>query len=954
MLKKLLILFVAVNFYFVSSSQNNYWRQQVNYTIDVSLNDADKSLQAFEKIEYINNSPDTLHFIWFHLWPNAYKNDRTAFSKQLLKNDETDFYFSGEDKRGYINQLDFKVNDEVAELQTDSLNIDIAKLILPKALPPHQSIIITTPFYEKLPYNISRGGYVGQTYQVTQWFPKPAVYDSKDWHQMPYLDQGEFYSEFGNWKVSITLPENYIVAASGDLQSEDELQHLIDLTKQKPNAQKNYKLFQQLLADAKKDELLQQETIAPPSSKKTKTLIYTLNNAHDFAWFASKVFLVQHDTVQLQTHTVDVFSYYNPWQADEWKNSIHYMKDAVRFYSNNVGEYPYNIVSAVAGNEELNSGGMEYPTITLITLNASQQKLDATLAHEIGHNWFYGILATNERDHAWMDEGINTYYQQRYETEKYGNTSDEPEFKSGFMKARMPSTFNETEIAALEKFKKDQPIDTTAAAYTQTNYSLMVYQKTPLWMRNLQQKLGTEKFDSSMKFYFQQWQFKHPYPQDFKNAIEQSSNTNIDSLYSKIFETGPIVNKAQSKQIRFATFFNLKQTDTYNYISALPVIGYNNFDKLMIGVAFHNYQLPLNKFTFIMAPLYAINAKQLNGAARFSYNVFQKRYWLETSLSGITYSFNSYDNGVNKPLYLRVERIVPSVKLVLYDKDLVSTQRMILQARSFLLREDALNFKTVINSTDTFDIITKQPVNSYINQLKFTFLDNRILFPYSGELTIDQGKQFIRAGFTGKYFFNYSNNTGVNARLFAGKFFYLSSSPDVLKLQRYNFTLKGPDGYQDYTYSDYFIGRSEFDGGMSQQIMERDGFFKVETDLQQSNSGITDNWLIAANLNADFPDFFNPFKILPFELPVKVFFDIGTFGSAKKYQNSDVQLRYDAGLQLSALHSALNIYFPLLYSKIYSDYYKSVLGKKHFWKTVSFSIDLSAFKLNNISNKIPL
>ena len=190
MLKKIFLTACLLTSYFFAFCQ--YWQQQVNYTIDVSLNDITNTLQGFEKIEYINNSPDTLHYIWFHLWPNAYKNDRTAFSEQLLKNDETNFYFSNEDKRGYINQLNFEVNNQPAELQTDSANIDVAKLILPQPLPPHQSIIITTPFHEKLPYNISRGGYVGQTYQATQWFPKPAVYDNKGWHPMPYLDQENF------------------------------------------------------------------------------------------------------------------------------------------------------------------------------------------------------------------------------------------------------------------------------------------------------------------------------------------------------------------------------------------------------------------------------------------------------------------------------------------------------------------------------------------------------------------------------------------------------------------------------------------------------------------------------------------------------------------------------------------------------------------------------------------
>ena len=170
-------------------AQNHYWQQQVNFTINVSLNDKDHTLDAFETIEYTNHSPDTLHFIWFHIWPNAYKNDRTAFSEQLLKEKRTDFYFSKPYQKGYINQLDFKADGSNATIVNDSNNIDVIKVLLPTPLPPGSKTIITTPFKVKLPYNFSRGGHVGNDYQVTQWFPKPAVYDKTGWHHMPYLDQ---------------------------------------------------------------------------------------------------------------------------------------------------------------------------------------------------------------------------------------------------------------------------------------------------------------------------------------------------------------------------------------------------------------------------------------------------------------------------------------------------------------------------------------------------------------------------------------------------------------------------------------------------------------------------------------------------------------------------------------------------------------------------------------------
>ena len=148
-----------------------YFQQKVNYKIDVTLNDVENTLDGFEIIDYTNNSPDTLHYIWFHLWPNAYKNDQTAFSEQLLQNGRTDFYFSNNENRGYINRLDFKVDGITSNLEDHPQYIDVAKLILPAPLLPGQTVKITSPFHEKIPFNFSRGGHVGHTYQITQWYP---------------------------------------------------------------------------------------------------------------------------------------------------------------------------------------------------------------------------------------------------------------------------------------------------------------------------------------------------------------------------------------------------------------------------------------------------------------------------------------------------------------------------------------------------------------------------------------------------------------------------------------------------------------------------------------------------------------------------------------------------------------------------------------------------------------
>ena len=262
-------------------SQQTYWQQQVNYVIDVSLNDEDNTLDGFEKMEYINNSPDTLHYIYVHLWANAYKNDQTAFSEQLLKNDRTDFYFSDEEKRGYINRLDFKTADESIPVE-ETKDIDIVKLLLPQPLAPKQTITISTPFHEKLPYLFSRGGYYDQFYAITQWYPKAALYDKDGWHAMPYLDQGEFYNDFGKYKISITLPENYKLAATGVLEQTEPGTVIKRAIKEEK--QKNKKPF-----FPKKQK---EETNIPSSSKQT-IYTYTADSVTDFAWFADKRFIVK-------------------------------------------------------------------------------------------------------------------------------------------------------------------------------------------------------------------------------------------------------------------------------------------------------------------------------------------------------------------------------------------------------------------------------------------------------------------------------------------------------------------------------------------------------------------------------------------------------------------------------------------------------------------------------------
>jgi hypothetical protein len=336
-LKKHFGLFLIIFCSISSFAQSKYWQQQTNFNIAVTLNDVENSLTGFEKIEYYNNSPDSLTYIWIHLWPNAYKNDRTAFSDQQLENGNTAFYFSEENKKGYINKLNFKVDNVNAFTEDHPQHQDIVKLILPNTLAPGKMIKIETPFHVKLPYNFSRGGHIEQSYQITQWYPKPAVYDKNGWHEMPYLDQGEFYNNFGNYDVQITLPSNYIVASTGELQNEAEKKWL---------KEKSFSINNKAIPskkNSKDGKIISAKTV---SSTKNKVLQYVQNNVVDFAWFADKDFIVKMDTLKLPSgKIIDAFVYVFPTNKDVWQNSISFIKKSILTKSDWVGEYPYSTMS---------------------------------------------------------------------------------------------------------------------------------------------------------------------------------------------------------------------------------------------------------------------------------------------------------------------------------------------------------------------------------------------------------------------------------------------------------------------------------------------------------------------------------------------------------------------------------------------------------------------------------
>ncbi len=993
----------------LSYSQQNYFQQEVNYKIDVTLNDVTHELNAFEKIVYINNSLQPLDFIYFHLWSNAYQNKETALATQLLENGETEMYFAKPDDLGYIDGLKFIVNGEDITWEIDKKHIDICKLILNKPLKPKDTIVITTPFHVKLPSaKISRLGHIDQAYAITQWYPKPAVYDRDGWHQMPYLNQGEFYSEFGAFDVSITLPKNYVLAATGDRIDEPEEEQWL-----------NDKVIEtQALI---KNQSYSYDNSFPKSSSEFKTIQFKQYRVHDFAWFADKRFHVLKGACILPRtgNKINTWAFFTNSEPELWSKSIEYLNDATTFYSVLNGDYPYNHVTAIDGTISA-GGGMEYPNITIIGSSGDDFTLETTIMHEVGHNWFYGILGSNERKYPFLDEGINSYYEMRYIKNKY------PEKTLASLIGR-DSTFNffglnkykhkaQYEFAYYIAAKKntDQPIEIASEKFTSYNYGGIVYSKTALMLDYLANYLGQDKFDQAIKFYFEEWKFKHPTPTDLIKTLSYYLNTDLhwfeDELLftnekidykilkhkefdnhthailiknntkvlgpvslsgfkdgklvgtvwyngfvgKKVFEFPPsevdefridadgFIPEINRKNNVMRTRGMFKHAEPiklnfigkidnfkYNQLNYLPILGYNQYNKFMLGCAFYNYSFLQKRFEYTIAPMYAFGSKTPTGFADFTKHFAQNNNVLqEITLSGKAKSFayNTFDAKYINDIY---NTSLPSLTLNYYKLALtLDFELKKRNPRSHITQHVGYtsNFLFVDNLNYTFDssrtIVKKGNSPNIINNLYYTIKNNRVINPYNASINFQHNDLFGKIGGELNYAITLNNKkNSLDVRLFAGVFIFGNAQ----QKGAYRFRMSGFNGYQDYLFDYNYAGRNEDHGVGFAQFVENDGAFKVWTPLGQ-----TSKWLVALNLKSP--------KVG--KLPLKLFIDIGSSEFNESLLKNKVL--YNAGIDICLIKNTFEIYIPLLYSTDIKNALE--VNNKGFFDTVRFTLNLHTIK----------
>ncbi|MBN2746944.1 MAG: M1 family metallopeptidase [Bacteroidales bacterium] len=980
-----LIIFLFLVFHIdaqILALKESYWQQKVNYKMDVELDPEDNMLFGNIEIAYYNQSPDTLHFIVLHLWPNGYSSDYTALSRQLLNSGEDEFYWSTNEDRGFIDSLNFVCGDKNLKLIPDNYDSDIAYLWLDKPLNPNDSVIIVSTFRVKIPNaSFSRLGFqkvdrTNSIFSISQWYPKPAVYESEGWNYFPYLNQGEFYSEFGNYEVSIKVPEDYVVAASGTLDEK-----------------KKVKL---VYSDAEGLEYR-----------------YSLKQAHDFAWFAAKDYTYRSREIYLPSGAkVLLQAYYLPENQEIWSDALDYMERGIRFYSELVGEYPYPVCSAVDGALTA-GGGMEYPTITIIAESDNKISFDIILIHEIGHNWFYGIFGFNERAFPWLDEGLNTFYQSRYEDRyypdyhlfeylairKFSNKTTKPALS-------IKSQYYYSWLFAARK-NLDQPLYYHSEDFSKINYFISAYEKPTLFFRYLKDYLGENQWDSLMQGFYEEWKFKHPHPDEFVAYLKEHSNKDLDWFFydwlsttdnadiaiSRVRKEGdslivsteqkgeiPVpfkittINKAgkplESKWVedvsrraeisfqkdsvhkitvdfenempdfnrnnqtarakgilRTATplrfnFFYKKPFDGKNRIFWIPAIAWNAHNRFMAGLAIYSEPVFDRRIEFQLVPLYSFKNQTFNGEYNFNLNLFPKNFIrkIRIGVSGRKYDMQKIETELINPNHndlLYFHKTQPYIQFFMRTPNYQSAIKHHLSGRGVFIWKEQLKYSINGVSSPKPDV----EVFAYnVVEVSHFYQNNRKINPFEIHSTLHLNDEIVKAFVSYKQKIHYNKKRYFALRLFAGNFFTKS-----LSQTDYSFKVSSWSGSDDYLFDNTFPYRNApYNSGVwAAHAVLADGGFSIPTIVGRSQK-----WIAAVNLSTS----------LPFTNMVKPYFNFAAFPEPLDMKKTETL--YEAGLKIVFLDDRFEMAFPIFYSKRIKEV-AELNNRDEFRYTLRFIMDLN-------------
>jgi hypothetical protein len=502
-----------------------YYQQKADYKIALTIDDKTQKLSGVETITYTNNSPDYLEFLWLQLDQNIYNQDSETKLIEIEKME--DFKSIGDvKKRLFYYDGGFKIDaitTTSGQKMSYAINKTMLRINLSKPLAPHSSISFTIKWWYNINDRMAVGGRSGYEYfekdknylyTVAQFFPRMCVYsDVEGWQNKQFLGKGEFALPFGDYDVSITVPADHIVGATGELQNASAV-----LTSEERNRfEKAKKSDTPILITTQKEA---EEKEKNPVNK-TKTWNFKAINVRDFAFATSRKFIWDAQKVTVNGKDILAMSYYPKEGNPMWeKYSTKLVAHTVKTYSKYTVDYPYPVAISVHSKWI----GMEYP---MICFNGGRPEEDGTyseetkygmwgvIIHEVGHNFFPMIINSDERQWTWMDEGLNTFVQ--YLTEQ--------EWERGYPSRRGPAYLIADYMRGDKKFIS--PIMTNSESIFQ--FGNNAYGKPATALNILRETImGRELFDYAFKMYCERWKFKHPTPADFFRTMEDASAVDLD------------------------------------------------------------------------------------------------------------------------------------------------------------------------------------------------------------------------------------------------------------------------------------------------------------------------------------------------------------------------------------------------------------------------------------------
>jgi hypothetical protein len=476
------------------SAQDFRWQQRVEYTMDVKLNTDNHRLNGTQKLVYYNNSPDTLHKVYYHLYFNAFQpgsmmdvRSRTISDPDARVRDR--ILLLKDDEIGYQHILSLQQDGKSVKFQVIGTLLEVT---LQKPMLPKSKSLFEMTFEAQVPVQIRRSGRnnrEGISYSMTQWYPKLAEYDYQGWHAYPYVAR-EFHGVWGDFDVKITLDPKFMIAGTGKLQNPEAVGHGYE-----------------------------KEGTVVKRPAGNLTWHFVAKDVIDFAWAADPDYT--HDIRQVPGGpTLHFFYQKNEKTAVTWKNMEDVAVKVFQHLNRVFGKYPFDTYSIIQGGD----GGMEYPMCTLILGEGTQSGLNGVMAHEVAHSWYQMTLASNESLYAWMDEGFTDFASE----EALNTIFNEPINHNG----SYTSYFNLVRSGLQEPAIQHSDHFNTNRAYSTAAYSIGA-----VFLHQLKYIIGNEAFYRGMKRYYNTWKMKHPEPNDFLRIMEKESGLQLHWYYRYWIQT---------------------------------------------------------------------------------------------------------------------------------------------------------------------------------------------------------------------------------------------------------------------------------------------------------------------------------------------------------------------------------------------------------------------------------